>query len=165
MNDEVRMRSAMGVRRSTLRAEFAVSFDSLSRFDASLGSRMIDAELATTSIVSLRTETDPGRRRDCALARIGRTFGRGRLVSRDRRCIAGRDRRRRYRPAFPQHGRIDSRHQQHRDFEAVSKLLAEKKARVLNIDATIIAEEPKIAPHVSAMRKNIATAIDVANPM
>ena len=29
----------------------------------------------------------------------------------------------------------------------VSELLAEKKARVLNIDATIIAEEPKIAPH------------------
>src|ERR1044072_5805150 len=42
----------------------------------------------------------------------------------------------------------------------VSKLLAEKKARVLNIDATIIAEEPKMAPHVSAMRKNIASAID-----
>ena len=42
----------------------------------------------------------------------------------------------------------------------VSKLLAEKKACVLNIDATIIAEEPKIAPHVSAMRKNIASAID-----
>jgi 2-C-methyl-D-erythritol 2,4-cyclodiphosphate synthase len=42
----------------------------------------------------------------------------------------------------------------------VSKLLAEKKARVLNIDATIVAEEPKIAPHVSAMRKKIASAID-----
>ena len=42
----------------------------------------------------------------------------------------------------------------------VSKLLAEKKARVLNIDATIIAEEPKIAPHVSAMRNKIAAAID-----
>jgi 2-C-methyl-D-erythritol 2,4-cyclodiphosphate synthase len=42
----------------------------------------------------------------------------------------------------------------------VSKLLAEKKACVLNIDATIIAEEPKIAPHVSAMRKKIADAID-----
>jgi 2-C-methyl-D-erythritol 2,4-cyclodiphosphate synthase len=42
----------------------------------------------------------------------------------------------------------------------VNKLLAEKKARVLNIDATIIAEEPKIAPHVPAMRKNIASAID-----
>ncbi len=46
--------------------------------------------------------------------------------------------------------------------EHVSKLLAEKKARVLNVDATIIAEEPKIAPHVSAMRKKIAEAIDVS---
>jgi 2-C-methyl-D-erythritol 2,4-cyclodiphosphate synthase len=42
----------------------------------------------------------------------------------------------------------------------VSKLLAEKKARVLNIDATVIAEEPKIAPHVFAMRQKIAFAID-----
>jgi 2-C-methyl-D-erythritol 2,4-cyclodiphosphate synthase len=42
----------------------------------------------------------------------------------------------------------------------VSKLLAGKKARVLNIDATIIAEEPKIAPHVSAMRKKIADAVN-----
>lgn len=42
----------------------------------------------------------------------------------------------------------------------VGQLLAEKKARVLNIDATIIAEEPKITPHVSLMRKNIANAID-----
>jgi len=42
----------------------------------------------------------------------------------------------------------------------VSKLLAEKEARVLNIDATVIAEEPKIAPHVAAMRKKIADAID-----
>jgi 2-C-methyl-D-erythritol 2,4-cyclodiphosphate synthase len=44
----------------------------------------------------------------------------------------------------------------------VSKLLAQKKTRVLNIDATIIAEEPKIAPHVSAMRKIIADAIGVS---
>jgi 2-C-methyl-D-erythritol 2,4-cyclodiphosphate synthase len=43
----------------------------------------------------------------------------------------------------------------------VRKVLAENKARVLNVDATIIAEEPKIAPHVSAMRKKIAEAIDV----
>jgi 2-C-methyl-D-erythritol 2,4-cyclodiphosphate synthase len=42
----------------------------------------------------------------------------------------------------------------------VSKLLTGKKARVINIDATIIAEEPKIAPHVSAMRNKIAAAID-----
>ena len=44
----------------------------------------------------------------------------------------------------------------------VSKLLAEKKARVLNIDATVIAEEPKVAPHVSAMQKKIADAINGA---
>jgi 2-C-methyl-D-erythritol 2,4-cyclodiphosphate synthase len=43
-----------------------------------------------------------------------------------------------------------------------SRLLAETKARVLNVDATIIAEEPKIAPHVSAMRKKIADAIGVS---
>ncbi|HET9419057.1 MAG TPA: 2-C-methyl-D-erythritol 2,4-cyclodiphosphate synthase [Chthoniobacterales bacterium] len=43
----------------------------------------------------------------------------------------------------------------------ISALLAEKKARVVNIDATIIAEAPKIAPHVSAMRKDIAAAIGV----
>ena len=42
----------------------------------------------------------------------------------------------------------------------VSKLLGEKKVRVLNIDATVIAEEPKIAPHVSAMRQKIASTID-----
>jgi 2-C-methyl-D-erythritol 2,4-cyclodiphosphate synthase len=43
----------------------------------------------------------------------------------------------------------------------VANLLAEKKARVLNIDATVIAEAPKVAPHASAMRQKIATAIGV----
>ncbi|MEP7014350.1 MAG: 2-C-methyl-D-erythritol 2,4-cyclodiphosphate synthase [Verrucomicrobiota bacterium] len=42
-----------------------------------------------------------------------------------------------------------------------AKLLAEKKARVVNVDATIIAEAPKLAPHVSAMRKKIAEAIGI----
>jgi 2-C-methyl-D-erythritol 2,4-cyclodiphosphate synthase len=41
----------------------------------------------------------------------------------------------------------------------VSGLLFEKKARVINIDATIMAEAPKIGPHVSAMRKKIAGAL------
>ncbi len=41
----------------------------------------------------------------------------------------------------------------------VTALLAGKKARVVNIDATIIAEAPKIAPHIFAMRKKIANAI------
>ena len=44
----------------------------------------------------------------------------------------------------------------------VTALLGEKKARVVNIDATVIAEAPKIAPYISAMRKTIAAAIDTA---
>jgi 2-C-methyl-D-erythritol 2,4-cyclodiphosphate synthase len=47
--------------------------------------------------------------------------------------------------------------------QRVTELLREKKARVLNVDATIIAEEPKIAPHISAMRENIAGAIGLSS--
>jgi 2-C-methyl-D-erythritol 2,4-cyclodiphosphate synthase len=41
----------------------------------------------------------------------------------------------------------------------VIKLVTEKGARVVNIDATVLAEEPKLAPHVAAMQKTIADAI------
>jgi 2-C-methyl-D-erythritol 2,4-cyclodiphosphate synthase len=44
----------------------------------------------------------------------------------------------------------------------VTKVLAENQARALNVDATIIAEEPKLVPHVAAMRKIIADAIGVS---
>ena len=44
----------------------------------------------------------------------------------------------------------------------VAALLAEKKARVVNVDATVIVEAPKIAPHVPAMRQKIANAIGVS---
>lgn len=44
----------------------------------------------------------------------------------------------------------------------VSKLLADNKSRALNVDATIIAEEPKLVPHIEAMRKIIADAIGVS---
>jgi 2-C-methyl-D-erythritol 2,4-cyclodiphosphate synthase len=43
----------------------------------------------------------------------------------------------------------------------VAKMLAEKNARVLNVDATVIAEAPRLAPHAAAMRQKIATAIGV----
>jgi 2-C-methyl-D-erythritol 2,4-cyclodiphosphate synthase len=43
----------------------------------------------------------------------------------------------------------------------VAALLAEKKARVVNVDATAIVEAPKITPHIPAMRKKIAAAIGV----
>lgn len=43
----------------------------------------------------------------------------------------------------------------------ISFLLAGKDARVLNVDATLIAEAPKIAPHVATMRENIAEALGI----
>ena len=45
----------------------------------------------------------------------------------------------------------------------VTKLLAEKKARVVNVDATVIMEEPKLGPHIAAMRKRIADAIRISD--
>jgi 2-C-methyl-D-erythritol 2,4-cyclodiphosphate synthase len=44
----------------------------------------------------------------------------------------------------------------------VANLLVEKKARVLNVDATVIAEAPKLAPHALVMRQKIAAAIGVS---
>src|SRR5205823_7344946 len=43
----------------------------------------------------------------------------------------------------------------------VGNLVNERNARVTNVDATVIAEAPKLAPHASAMRQNIAAAIGV----
>ncbi|MEY2540741.1 MAG: 2-C-methyl-D-erythritol 2,4-cyclodiphosphate synthase [Verrucomicrobiota bacterium] len=45
--------------------------------------------------------------------------------------------------------------------ERVVSLVAEKKARVTNVDATLIAEAPKIAPYIPAMRKKMAESIGV----
>src|SRR5437762_7645799 len=45
----------------------------------------------------------------------------------------------------------------------VIQILAEKKAHVVNIDATVIAEAPKIAPQIPAMRKEIAKAIGISD--
>ena len=43
----------------------------------------------------------------------------------------------------------------------VAALLTENKARVVNVDSTVVTEEPKIAVHIPAMRKIIAQAIAV----
>ena len=43
--------------------------------------------------------------------------------------------------------------------ERVSALLQQKNARAINVDATLIAEAPKIAPHIPAMREKIAAAL------
>jgi 2-C-methyl-D-erythritol 2,4-cyclodiphosphate synthase len=38
---------------------------------------------------------------------------------------------------------------------------SKKGGKIVNIDATVIAQAPKIFPHLAAMKKNIATALDI----
>jgi 2-C-methyl-D-erythritol 2,4-cyclodiphosphate synthase len=48
--------------------------------------------------------------------------------------------------------------------ELLSRALAritEAGWRVINVDSTVVAQRPKIAPHVAAMRRNIAQRLDV----
>jgi 2-C-methyl-D-erythritol 2,4-cyclodiphosphate synthase len=43
--------------------------------------------------------------------------------------------------------------------EGTNALLGRIRARAVNVDATLIAEAPKIAPHIPAMREKIAAAL------
>ncbi|MBA2436669.1 MAG: 2-C-methyl-D-erythritol 2,4-cyclodiphosphate synthase [Chthoniobacterales bacterium] len=43
----------------------------------------------------------------------------------------------------------------------VGQILAEKNCRVINVDATLIAEAPKIGPHLEAMRRGLAAALEL----
>lgn len=43
----------------------------------------------------------------------------------------------------------------------VGKLISEKGYKIENIDATIIAQKPKMAPHIPLMRENIASALNI----
>ncbi|MSA69828.1 2-C-methyl-D-erythritol 2,4-cyclodiphosphate synthase [Holdemania massiliensis] len=43
--------------------------------------------------------------------------------------------------------------------EHVTRLMEAKGFRIGNVDALIMIERPKMAPHISAMRKNIAAAL------
>lgn len=45
--------------------------------------------------------------------------------------------------------------------EEVAKLLQSQNATIHNIDATIIAQRPKMAPHIMQMRENIAKALNI----
>ena len=40
-------------------------------------------------------------------------------------------------------------------------IAAQKNARVVNVDATVLAEAPKISPHIAAMQEKIADALGV----
>ena len=43
----------------------------------------------------------------------------------------------------------------------VASLLKEKNYKVANVDATVIAQAPKLAPHIETMRKNLSAALEV----
>ncbi|MDQ6625756.1 MAG: 2-C-methyl-D-erythritol 2,4-cyclodiphosphate synthase [Verrucomicrobiota bacterium] len=43
--------------------------------------------------------------------------------------------------------------------ERVGDVLGKRGAKIVNVDGTLIAEAPKIAPHIAAMRENIARAL------
>ena len=43
----------------------------------------------------------------------------------------------------------------------VGKRIAERGALISNIDATVLAQAPKLAPHISSMKKNIAEALSI----
>ncbi len=43
----------------------------------------------------------------------------------------------------------------------VREMLAEKNCRVANLDATLIAEAPKIGPHLETMREKISRALGI----
>lgn len=45
--------------------------------------------------------------------------------------------------------------------EEVAKLLKSKNAIIQNIDSTIIAQKPKMAPYIQVMRENIAKALQI----
>ncbi|HUL40906.1 MAG TPA: 2-C-methyl-D-erythritol 2,4-cyclodiphosphate synthase [Burkholderiales bacterium] len=57
----------------------------------------------------------------------------------------------------PRYKGIDSR----KLLREVGKLLTESGWRIINIDATIIADAPKMAPHIPAMVKNISQDLSV----
>ena len=58
----------------------------------------------------------------------------------------------------PRYKGIDSREL----LRAVSRLLSEHDYAVVNVDSTIIVQAPKMAPHIAAMRANIAADLGVA---
>jgi 2-C-methyl-D-erythritol 2,4-cyclodiphosphate synthase len=45
--------------------------------------------------------------------------------------------------------------------EEAAKQIAKRKGIIVNVDATIIAQEPKIYPHLAEMKKRIAAALGV----
>ena len=63
-----------------------------------------------------------------------------------------------YPDSSPQYADIDSRVL----LRSTAGKLKEMKLKVVNLDATIIAEAPRMAPHIPAMRANLASDLGIA---
>jgi len=46
--------------------------------------------------------------------------------------------------------------------EATHRIVCDAGYRVVNVDATVVAERPKLSPHVPAMIDGIAAALEIA---
>ena len=49
--------------------------------------------------------------------------------------------------------------------EAAAHQVARRSGRLVNVDATVIAEAPKIYPHIAEMKKRIAAALGVTEKL
>ena len=45
--------------------------------------------------------------------------------------------------------------------EEAARQVATRRGRIVNVDATLLAQQPKIAPHIPAMKANIAAALGI----
>jgi len=45
--------------------------------------------------------------------------------------------------------------------EGAAKQIARRKGKIVNVDATLIAQEPKLYPHIAEMKKRIAAALGI----
>ena len=50
----------------------------------------------------------------------------------------------------------------HKLLAHVGSLLQKQGYRIVNIDSTVVAQQPKLAPHIDAMRRNIADTLDIS---
>jgi len=43
--------------------------------------------------------------------------------------------------------------------EEIGRIVRQRRGRIVNVDATVIAERPKLAPHIGAMKEKIGAAL------
>ena len=101
------------------------------------------------------------RRRDTARDRPCRPFRRRCVVSCGDRRDSRRGRSGRHRSALSRYRSEVERREQHRSPERGCRHRPRGRLSVVNVDAVIVAERPKLAPHVPAMRANLAQAMGI----